>query len=74
MNLPKDTPIEVLSMYDGIGTGMYCLNKLGYTNITYKAYEIEPYAMKVALDNYPKIIECGDAFDLRNEDWSYDNV
>lgn len=71
MNLPKDTPIEVLSMYDGIGTGMYCLKKLGYTNITYKAYEIEPYAMKVALDNYSEIVECGDAFDLRKEDWSY---
>ena len=71
MNLPKNTPIEVLSMYDGIGTGMYCLKKLGYTNITYKAYEIEPYAMKVALDNYSEIVECGDAFDLRKEDWNY---
>ena len=58
-------------MYDGIGTGMYCLKKLGYTNITYKAYEIEPYAMKVALDNYPEIFEYGDAFDLRKDDWTY---
>lgn len=70
-NVPKDYPIEVLSMYDGIGTGRYCLDKLGYTNITYKAYEIDKYAITVANDNYPDIIQCGDAFELRNDDWKY---
>jgi DNA (cytosine-5)-methyltransferase 3A len=70
-NVPKDYPIEVLSMYDGIATGRYCLDKLGYTNITYKAYEIDEYAKKVAMKNYPDIIQCGDAFDLRNDDWEY---
>lgn len=71
LDIPKDYPIEVLSMYDGIATGRYCLEKLGYTNVTYKAYEIEKYAIQVAKKNYPDIIECGDAFDLRNDDWSY---
>lgn len=71
LNVPKDYPIEVLSMYDGIATGRYCLEKLGYTNITYKAYEIDKYAIQVAKKNYPDIIECGDAFDLRKNDWSY---
>lgn len=71
LNLPKDAPIEILSMYDGIATGRYCFEKLGYTNITYKAYEVNQYAMKVALKNYPDIIECGDAFDVRNDDWKY---
>lgn len=71
LNIPKDYPIEVLSMYDGIGTGRYCLDKLGYTNITYKAYEIDKYAITVANDNYPDIIQCGDAFQLRNDDWTY---
>ena len=70
-DIPKDYPIEVLSMYDGIATGRYCLEKLGYTNITYKAYEIDQYAKKVALKNYPDIIECGDAFELRKDDWKY---
>lgn len=70
-NIPKDTHLDVLSMYDGIGTGMYCLKKMGFTDITYKAYEIDKYAMQIATANYPEIIECGDAFQLRNGDWSY---
>lgn len=71
IDLPKDYPIEVLSMYDGIATGRYCLEKLGYTNIIYKAYEVDKYAMHVALKNYPEIIECGDAFQLREDNWKY---
>lgn len=71
IDIPKDYPIEVLSMYDGIATGRYVLEKLGYTNITYKAYEIDEYAMKVAAKNYPDIIQCGDAFKVREEDWAY---
>lgn len=71
IDLPKDYPIEVLSMYDGIATGRYCLDKLGYTNITYKAYEIDKYAIKVALKNYPNIIQNGDAFQVKSDDWAY---
>ena len=44
---------------------------MGFTNITYKAYEIDKYAMTVANDNYPDIIQCGDAFQVRNDDWVY---
>ena len=69
-NIPRDTPIEVLSMYDGIATGMYCLKKMGFTNITYYATEIDPYAIKIATYNYPEIIELGDAFQVRNDDWN----
>ena len=32
---------------------------------------IDEYAKKVAMKNYPDIIQCGDAFELRNEDWAY---
>lgn len=71
IDIPKDYPIEVLSMYDGIATGRYVLEKLGYSNITYKAYEIDKYAMKVAMKNYPDIIQCGDAFKVREDDWVY---
>ena len=71
MNIPKDYPIEVLSLYDGIGTGRYCLDKLGFTNVTYKAYEIDEYAMKIANKNYPDIIQKGDAFEVRKKDWKY---
>lgn len=68
-DVPKDEEIVVLSMYDGIGTGRYCLDKMGFTNVKYYAYEIDKYAKQIAKSNYPDIIECGDAFQVRNEDW-----
>lgn len=68
-DVPRYEEIVVLSMYDGIGTGRYCLDKMGFTNVKYYAYEIDKYAMTVAKDNYPDIIECGDAFQVRNENW-----
>lgn len=69
MNVPLDEEIIVLSMYDGIGTGRYCLDKLGYKNIEYYAYEIDKYAMQVAMSNYQDIIQCGDAFQVREDNW-----
>jgi DNA (cytosine-5)-methyltransferase 3A len=68
-NIPLDEEIEILSMYDGIGTGRYCFDKMGYKNIKYRAYEIDKYAMQVSMSNYPDIIQCGDAFAVRNDDW-----
>lgn len=69
LNIPKDEEIIILSMYDGIATGRYCFDKLGYKNVRYYAYEIEPNAMKVAQKNYPDIIQCGDAFQVKNDNW-----
>lgn len=69
-NVPKDEEIIVLSMYDGIGTGRYCLDKMGFTNVKYYAYEIDKYAKQIAMSNYPDIIQMGDAFALRNDKWS----
>ena len=57
----------MLSMYDGIGTGRYCLDKMGFKCIRYFAYEIDKYAIQTATSNYPDIIQCGDAFQVRNE-------
>lgn len=68
-DIPKDEEIVVLSMYDGIGTGRYCLDKMGFTNVKYYAYEIDKYAMQISKSNYPDIIQMGDAFQLRNDDW-----
>lgn len=70
VNVPRDEEIVVLSMYDGIGTGRYCLDKMGFTNVKYFAYEIDKYAKEIAMKNYPDIIQCGDAFDLRHPDWT----
>lgn len=69
-NVPKDEEIIVLSMYDGIGTGRYCLDKMGFTNVKYFAYEIDKYAKQIAMSNYPDIVQMGDAFQLRNLDWA----
>lgn len=68
-NTPKDEEIIVLSMYDGIGTGRYCLEKMGFTNVIYYAYEIDPYAIQIAKKNYPDIIQMGDAFAVRDPEW-----
>lgn len=69
-DVPRDEEIVVLSMYDGIGTGRYCLDKMGFTNVKYFAYEIDKYAKQIAMKNYPDIIQMGDAFDLRHPDWT----
>lgn len=67
--VPRSEKIAVLSMYDGIGTGRYCLEKLGFTNVEYHAYEIDKYAMQISASNYPDIIQHGDAFALRDAGW-----
>ena len=68
-DIPRDEEIVVLSLYDGIATGRYCLDKMGFTNVTYHAYEIDKYPIMVAMDNYPDIIQHGDAFAVREDDW-----
>ena len=69
-DVPRDEEIVVLSMYDGIATGRYCLDKMGFTNVKYHAYEIDKYPIQVAMDNYPDIIQHGDAFAVREDDWN----
>ncbi len=67
----KNARLEVLSVYDGIGTARYCLDKMGFKNVTYKAYETDKFARKVATFNYPDIEEKGDAFLVRENNWCY---
>lgn len=70
-DVPRDEELIVLSMYDGIATGRYCLDKLGFTNVKYMAYEIDEAPIKIAMKNYPDIIQCGNAFDLRKDNWDW---
>lgn len=67
--IPLNEEITVISMYDGIGTGRYCLDKMGYKNVKYYAYELDKYAMQIANSNYPDIKQMGDAFAVRNDSW-----
>lgn len=69
-DIPRDEKIVVMSMYDGIGTGRYCLEKMGFTNVEYHAFEIDKYAMQIAQSNYPDIIEHGDAYQVRNDNFT----
>lgn len=64
--VPRDEKIVVLSMYDGIGTGRYCLDKMGFKNVEHHAFEIDKYAIQIAQSNYPDIIEHGDAYQVRD--------
>lgn len=70
-DVPKDEEIVVLSMYDGIGTGRYCLDKMGFKNVKYYAFEIDKYAKQIATSNYQDIIQCGDAYQVREEDFRF---
>ena len=67
--ISRDEKIVVLSMYDGIATGRYCLDRMGFTNVEYYAFEIDKSAIKIATTNYSDIIECGDAFQVREDDF-----
>ena len=69
-DVPRNEEIVVLSLYDGIGTGRYCLDRMGFTNVKYHAYEIDKYPMTIANDNYPDIIQHGDAFVVREDSWN----
>lgn len=69
-DIPRDEKIVVLSMYDGIGTGRYCLDKMGFKNVEYHAFEIDKYAMQIAKSNFPDIIENGDAFQVRDDNFT----
>ena len=68
-NIPKDEPILLLSLYDGIGTGRLILEQLGFTNIKFVAYEIDKYCIALTSYRYPDIIHKGDAFQVREENW-----
>ena len=68
-NIPKDEPILLLSLYDGIGTGRRILEELGFTNVKYVAYEIDKHCIMLTKYRYPDVIHKGDAFQVRNDDW-----
>lgn len=53
-------PFTVLSLFDGIACGRVALERAGIPVCRYIASEIEPNAIRVALDNYPDIEQIGD--------------
>jgi site-specific DNA-cytosine methylase len=58
--------INVLSCFDGLGGGIEALKRAGIKINQYYAFEIDKYAIKIALKNHPEIIELGDINDWQN--------
>lgn len=61
--------MNVLSLFDGISCGRYCLDRLREP-VTYYASEINGSAEQVSKKNYPDIIRLGDVTGWRG--WSLD--
>lgn len=70
----QNEDIEVLSMYDGMSCGQISLKELGCNVIKYFATEIDKYAIKTTMTNFPKTIQLGDAFQVRNDNWSLEKI
>jgi len=59
--------ITVLSLFDGLGGARIALDRLGIP-CKYYASEIDKYAIKIALKNYPDIIQLGDIANIKTKD------
>lgn len=59
--------MNILSLFDGMSGGQVALNRAGIKYEKYFASEIDRYAIKVAMKNYPKTIQIGDIQD----EWAY---
>ena len=64
-----EEPVEVLSMYDGMSCGHIALDKLGAEIASYHATEIDRFAIQTTQANFPDVVQLGDAFQVREEDW-----
>jgi len=52
--------MNVLSLFDGMSVGQVALKKAGINYDSYRASEIDKYAIMVTKDNHPNTIEIGD--------------
>lgn len=66
------TPLEVMSMYDGMSCGHIALDKLGAKILRYYAMEIDKYAIKTTQHNFPDTVQLGDAFQVRDVAWAWE--
>lgn len=56
--------MKIVSLFDGIGCGLVALKRAGIKVSEYHAFEIDKYAIKVALKNHPEIIQHGSVVDF----------
>lgn len=62
--------MRVLSLFDGISTGQYCLKELGIDVEVYYASEIDKNAIAITQYNYPNTIQLGDV--NKWQEWDID--
>nr|DAH89318.1 MAG TPA: Cytosine specific methyltransferase [Caudoviricetes sp.] len=53
-------PLNVLSLFDGCGTGLLALKRAGIPVAHYYASEVDKYAIQIAKNNHPEIEHIGD--------------
>lgn len=56
--------INVLSLFDGMSCGQQALERIGFDVDNYYASEIDKYAIKVTMANYPNTIQLGSVIDV----------
>lgn len=54
--------VKILSLFDGMSCGMIATQNAGLEVEEYIAYEIDKYAIKTSIHNFPQIKQCGDVF------------
>lgn len=59
--------MNVVSLFDGISCAYVALQKAGILVKSYRAYEIDKYAIAVSKKNHPTIIPCGDVRELKEK-------
>lgn len=60
--------MNVLSLFDGMSCGQIALNRAGIKYDNYFASEIDKYAIKVTMANYPNTIQLGSVLDVKATD------
>jgi DNA (cytosine-5)-methyltransferase 3A len=60
--------INVLSLFDGMSCGQIALERAGIEVDNYFASEIDKYAIKVTMANYPNTIQLGSVVDVKGSD------
>lgn len=60
-------PLRVLSLFDGISSGMVALERAGIPVEVYYASEVKDVAIRISKYNYPSIVQVGDVTELTGD-------
>lgn len=64
-----ETPLNILSLFDGMSCGQIALQRAGISVNNYYASEIDKHAIKVTMANFPNTIQLGSVANLKHIDW-----